>query len=748
MQRSICFVLFLVTCGCFGSVFAEAAIARDTEPLAQRYPQNTQYHGISISDDYAWLKASNWQQALSDPSLLPKEIKAYLQAENDYFNAKMRPTLPLQRQLYQELKSRIVIDDSTVPVVDGEYAYFWRYLPDKDYRLYFRRPVKAFKNKQTLFSLDSSPFDQLLLDVNSLARVLANNKPGFNLGAVKHSADHRFLAYSLDADGSEHYQIFVRDLSVLQPGKALSDHLVDTDGNLVWLLDGSGFFYVKLDDKGRPRWIWLHKLGTSQDKDTLIFESPANKGLTTSIWRTHDHRYFGIGVGDYQSGEIYFIDATKPTSNPRLLAKRKPDLQYSISLHNERLYIRTNADAANDFKIVTAPLKTPQRKYWQDLIPHKAGRMIVSIATFTNFLVRRERENGREYLVFRRFSDGAEHTLSFREAAYTLSFSSGYDFNTDTIRIIYSSLKTPQRIYDYNMKTHKLVLRKQQRIPSGFNRKDYMLRRLYATAHDGEKIPLTLLAHKNTLLDGSAPVFMMGYGAYGRSLHPYYRTNIFSLVDRGFIFVLAHVRGGMEKGYNWYKNGRLDKKSNSFNDFIAVENYLVKNKYTSAGRIIAYGASAGGMIMGVIANQSDKLLCGIVTDVPFVDVLNTMLDDSLPLTPSEWPEWGNPLKNNKDFKLIRSYSPYDNVRKKAYPHMMVLASASDSRVTYWEAAKWVAKLRAMRTNNNVLILRTDMSSGHSGATGRYTGLAGVAMIYAFAIKAVGGNRCSVNSPRT
>lgn len=733
MMRILILILTVVI---GGSVPVCSQAKQDNEPVAERRPVTSHYHGIPLRDDYAWLKAGNWQQAVKNPALLPDDIKAYLKAENDYFYAKMRPTFALQEKLYQELIGRVVEDDSSVPSVDNAYAYFRRDVPGKNYGLLLRRPTKAFKNRYELLSPEPSPFDKVLLDSN----LLAEGQPSFNLGAAKHSVDHNLLAYSVDYDGSEHYQIFVRNLN---SGKELSDHLVDTDGNMVWLLDGSGFFYVRLDSESRPRWVWLHRLGTDQEKDVLIYKTATDSGFTTSIWMTRNHKYFGIGVGDYQSGELYLIDAKKPVSQPCLLTRREPDLQYSISQHTDRLYIRTNADGADDFKIVTASLKHPQRKYWRDLVPHKAGRMIVSVGIFKNFMVRKERENGMERLVFRRLSDGVEHVLAFDEAAYSLGYSTGYEFNTENIRVYYSSLTTPARTYDYNMETRKLVLLKEQHIPSGHNISNYVTRRIFATAHDGEKIPVTVLYHKNTALDGTAPVFMQGYGAYGVSIHSHFRRNIFSLVDRGFILVLAHVRGGMEKGYAWYKNGRLDKKTNTFKDFISVARHLIAKKYTGAGRIIAYGASAGGMIMGYIANNTNNLFCAIVTDVPFVDVLNTMLDDSLPLTPSEWPEWGNPIKNVEDFKLIRSYSPYENVTAKAYPHMMVLASVSDSRVTYWEPAKWVAKLRALRTNDNVLMLRTDMSSGHSGVTGRYPGLRGIAMIYAFAIKAAAGSRCAV-----
>ena len=706
------------------------------EPLVKRDPVTTKYHGISITDDYAWLKADNWQQALKDPSVLPREIQNYLKAENDYFYEKMVSIVPLQKTLYQELIGRVVENDSTVPKVDNGYAYFWRDVQDKNYRILFRRPSSQFKSPDTLFSLEPSKYDELILDAN----VLAEGKSSFTLGATKHTQDHQLLAYSVDDDGSEHYQIFVRDL---RTGINLPDHLLGTDGNIVWLLDGSGFFYIHLNKNGRAKSVWRHRLGTSQDKDELIYETPEQSGFSTSVWLTRNHKYFGIGVGDYHTGEVYLIDAQKPQSQPQLITKKEPDLQYAVSQHADRLFIRTNADGADDFKIMLVPLITPQRKHWQELIRHKPGRFIVSMGIFANYLVRKERENGLERLVIHRLSDGKEHTVTIPQEAYSLNYSSGYEFNTNILRINYSSLTTPARVFDYDMEKREFVLRKQQRIPSGHIANDYITRRISAPAHDGEQIPVTLLYHKDTLLDGTAPVFMQAYGAYGQSQHAYFRANALSLVNRGFILVLAHVRGGMDKGYSWYTNGRLHNKTNTFKDFMSVTQYLIREKYTSPGRIVVYGSSAGGMIMGYAANQDSNLFCAMVMDVPFVDVLNTMLDESLPLTPGEWSEWGNPVRNIQDFKNILAYSPYQNINAKAYPHMLVLGSLSDSRVTYWEPAKWVARLRALRTNDNVLMLRTDMSSGHSGVTGRYRGLQGVAMIYAFAIKAVGGNRCSI-----
>lgn len=709
------------------------------EPRADRIMTERVLHGVKLQDEFAWLKAPNWQEALNDAEKLPSRIRNYLQAENRYFQAMMAPLVPLQKKLYQELRGRMVEDDATVPVVDGNWAYYWRYVPGKNHRQFLRRPVMDAVNQPDLFTVGRLPEDQLILDVNRLAL----DRPGFNLGSVKHSPDHRLLAYSIDNTGAESYRIQVRSLAT---GKDLNDTIDNSDGNFEWLVDGSGFLYVGLDSNRRARQVWKHRLGTPQSADKLVFEAPQESGFFTSVWRTRDDRFYGIGCGDFQTGEVYLIAVDDPQMQPRLIAAREPDLQYSINLHGDTLYIRTNADGANDFKIVTAPLKTPQRRYWKDLIPHRPGRFITSVGLFANHLVRKERENGLERLVIRRLSDGKEHALAFNEEAYSLGFSTGYTFDTPFVRLNYSSMITPPQIIDYHMETRQRLLRKQLAVPSGYDRRQYVTHRLQASAPDGEKVPVTLLYQQKTALDGTAPLLIQAYGAYGLSQHAHFRKHVFSLVDRGFVVALAHVRGGMDKGYAWYTGGRGLNKPNTFSDFLAVAHELIRQGYTHAGRIVAYAASAGGMIIGVAANQAPQLFCAMITDVPFVDVLNTMLDDSLPLTPSEWPEWGNPLTDKQAFETILSYSPYDNVRPQDYPHLLVLASLADSRVTYWEPAKWVARLRDKRTNDNALLLRTDMSSGHVGVSGRFSGLQGVAMIYAFAIKAINGRRCQVASP--
>ncbi|MET0651373.1 MAG: S9 family peptidase, partial [Hyphomicrobiaceae bacterium] len=408
--------------------------------------------------------------------------------------------------------------------------------------------------------------------------------------------------------------------------------------------------------------------------------------------------------------------------------------EYSVEHHGERLIITTNSDGAEDFRICEAPLASPGMANWREIIPHKPGRLIIETIAFKDHLVRLEREDGLPRIILRQFADGAEHAIAFAEEAYALGMSGGYEFDTTTLRFTYSSMTTPAQVFDYDMAQRTRVLRKTQEVPSGHNPDDYVTRRLLAPAADGEMVPVSVLYKKGTPLDGSAPLFLYGYGAYGITIPASFSTTRLSLVDRGFVFAIAHIRGGKEKGYRWYTDGKLKKKVNTFTDFIAAGEYLVAQRYTSRGRIVANGGSAGGMLMGVIANLAPELFLGIIADVPFVDVLNTMLDESLPLTPPEWPEWGNPIASKEDFETIRAYSPYENVAAKAYPHLFAFAGLTDPRVTYWEPAKWIARLRHLNTSSNLILLKTNMEAGHGGASGRFEALKELATDYAFALK--------------
>ncbi len=434
---------------------------------------------------------------------------------------------------------------------------------------------------------------------------------------------------------------------------------------------------------------------------------------------------------------MYLIDADRPESEPRLLVPRVHGHEYAVEHHGDRLIITTHSAGAEDFRICESPVGAPEQANWREVVAHKPGRLILETIAFQGHLVRLEREDGLPRIVVRRFADGAEHAVAFDEEAYSLGVSAGFEFDTTTVRFTYSSMTTPAQVFDYDMETRTRTLRKTQEVPSGHDPADYVTRRLYAPAADGETVPVSLLYRKGTPLDGSAPLFLYGYGAYGIAIPASFSTSRLSLVDRGFIFAIAHIRGGKDKGYRWYTEGKLEKKVNTFTDFIAAGEYLVKEGYTRRGRIVANGGSAGGMLMGVIANMAPELFLGIIADVPFVDVLNTMLDESLPLTPPEWPEWGNPITSKRDFDTIRSYSPYDNVAAKAYPHIFAYAGLTDPRVTYWEPAKWIARLRHRNTGTNMILLKTNMEAGHGGASGRFEALKEIAVDYAFALKIAG-----------
>jgi oligopeptidase B len=438
-------------------------------------------------------------------------------------------------------------------------------------------------------------------------------------------------------------------------------------------------------------------------------------------------------VHDHETAEVSLIDSADPSA-PRLVTPREPEHDYSVDHHNGRLIILTNSDGAEDYRIVEAPVDNPGRENWCEIEPHRPGRLILDVVAYRDFLVRLEREDGLPRIVVRRFDSGEEHAIAFAEEAYSLGISAGYENDTTTLRFTYSSMTTPAQVFDYDMSVRTRVLRKTQEIPSGHDPSRYVAQRVMAPARDGETVPISLVYRKETKLDGSAPLLLYGYGAYGMSMPAGFSTNALSLVDRGFIYAIAHVRGGKDKGYRWYKEGKREKKVNTFTDFIAAAEFLAREGFTARGRIVAHGGSAGGMLMGAVANMAPELFLGIIAEVPFVDVLTTMLDASLPLTPPEWPEWGNPIESEADYRTIAAYSPYDNVRTQIYPHILALAGLTDPRVTYWEPAKWVAKLRELATSDELILLRTNMEAGHAGASGRFERLKEVALAYAFALK--------------
>ena len=681
-------------------------------PVAGRRPVKTVHHGITRVDEYAWLRAPNWQEVMRDPSVLDPEIRDYLEAENTYLEEIMAATGDLRERLFQEMKGRIKEDDSSVPAPDGAWAYYTSFVTGGEYPLVCRRRLEGGD-------------EVVLLDGNAMAEGHAY----FSLGGASHSRDHRLLAYATDTKGSEYYTLRIKNLEI---GGDLDDEIIDTGGYGVWALDNRTLFYTKLDDNHRPYAIFRHELGTDASADVLVYREE-DPGFFAGVGATQSRRYIVIASHDHETSEVQLIDAAHPREAPRMVAARQTGHEYSVDHAGDRLIITTNEGGAEDFKIVEAPLDNWARENWREIEPHRPGRLILDATPFAGHLARLERENGLPRIVVRRWSDGAEHEISFAEEAYSLGLQSGYEFETTRIRFSYSSMTTPQQVFDYDMESRERVLRKTQEVPSGHDPDDYITRRVMAPAHDGEQIPVSLLYGKSTSLDGSAPLLLYGYGAYGISIPAGFSTNRLSLVDRGFVYAIAHIRGGKEKGYAWYKAGKREQKTNTFKDFISAGEYLVGERFAAPRRIVAQGGSAGGMLMGAVANMAPELFAGLIAEVPFVDVLTTMLDDTLPLTPPEWPEWGNPITSRDDYELIAGYSPYDNVAAKAYPNIIALGGLTDPRVTYWEPAKWVARLRALKTDDNLVLLKTNMEAGHGGASGRFKRLEEVALGFAFAL---------------
>ncbi|TMJ25361.1 MAG: S9 family peptidase [Alphaproteobacteria bacterium] len=685
-------------------------------PVAPRRPAPFTRHGITVTDDYGWLKDPDWQKVLRDPALLQPDIRAYLEAENRYAGEILRPTEALQRQLVAEMRGRIKEDDAGVPLPDGPFAYTWKYRQGGQHELVGRLPRNG------------GDF-QAILDGDALAKT----SDYFKFGGRRHSPDHRLEAWSADLRGSEYFTIRVRRWDT---GEDLADTITQAGGNVVWGLDSTFFFYVERDQNHRPLKVFRHRLGTLQTDDVLVYEEP-DQGWFTSISESASGRFLVISGGDHDTTEEHLLDLSDPNATPRLIAPRETGVRYGVADRGDELFILTNAGDAIDFRIATAPLATPDRAHWRELIPHRPGVYIISTALFAGHLVRLERENALPSIVIRDLASGAEHSIAFDEAAYSLDMQDGYEFETATLRLSYSSMTTPVEIYDYDMATRQRSLRKRQEIPSGHDPSRYVTTRLFATAQDGAEVPVSLLHRRDVLPDGSAPMLLYGYGSYGMAMPASFSSNRLSLVDRGFVYAIAHIRGGADKGWGWYLAGKREKKTNSFDDFIAAGRALVERGYSSAGRIVAHGGSAGGMLMGAVANRAPALFAGIVAEVPFVDVLNTMLDDTLPLTPPEWPEWGNPITDAEAFRTILGYSPYDNVAAQRYPAILAMAGLTDPRVTYWEPAKWVARLRATMTGGGPVLLHTNMGAGHGGASGRFSRLDEVAIAYAFALLAAG-----------
>ena len=685
-------------------------------PQTDKRPVSDTRHGITRVDEYAWLRDPDWQAMFKDPSILKSDIRAHLEAENAYLEAAMADTADLQKALVAEMRGRIKEDDSSVPEPDGPYAYGMRYETGGEHPVHIRTPREGGEA-------------EILLDGDREAK----GKDYFRLAGASRSPDHARLLWGYDDKGSEFYKLAIRDLA---SGQDIADTIENTSGSIGWTADSSAFLYAAVDDNHRPNRIYLHRIGTPQAEDVLIREEP-DAGYFMGVGGSRLNDRLFISVHDHETSECWILPADNPQAEPVCVAPRQTGVEYSLSEGGDVFFILTNSGGAKDFRIMEAPVDDPRPENWREIVPHKPGTLILGHAGFAGHLAWIERENGLPRIIIRDRATGEEHAIAFDEEAYSLGLHGAAEYDTAIIRFSYSSMTTPSELYEYNMATRERRLLKRQEVPSGHNPDDYVTRRVQVPARDGETVPVTLLYRRETPLDGSAPCLLYGYGAYGITIPAGFSGNSLSLVDRGFVYAVAHVRGGKDKGFRWYEEGKREKKVNTFTDFIDAARYLAAEGFTSADRIVAEGGSAGGMLMGAVANMAPDAFGAIIAAVPFVDVLNTMLDDTLPLTPPEWPEWGNPIESETDYNTIAAYSPYDNVRAQAYPPILAIAGLTDPRVTYWEPAKWVARLRDHSTSEKPVLFRINMAAGHAGASGRFRRLEEIAFEYAFALKVTG-----------
>lgn len=676
-------------------------------PVAPKVPRAITQHGHTRVDNYFWLRDRQ----------NPETIR-YLEAENAYADAVLEPLADLREQLYQEILGRIQQTDLSVPVRKGDYFYYSRTEEGKQYPIHCRKRG----------SLDAP--EEVLLDLNEIAKT----EQYVRLGNFAVSPDHRLLAYGLETSGDETYTIYVKDLA---SGELLPDRIDNTYYGLEWTNDAQSLLYVTLDAAKRPYQCWRRRLGADAASDELLHQE-ADERFHLTLSKSRSEAFLFVNLDSAATSEVRYMEASGAAASMQTVAERRHDIEYDVTHHGELFYIRI-ADTGRNFRVVTAPVSNPDPSRWQEWIAHRAAVMVESVEAFENHLVVLEREDGIRRFEVYNLRDASRHRVTMPESVYTIAPTGNPEFHTNVLRFQYTSLVTPASIFDYNMDTGERVLRKQTPVLGGYDPTNYETIRLHAEAEDGVRVPISLLYRKGTARDGSHPMLLYGYGSYGISIDPSFSSERLSLVDRGFVFAIAHIRGGGDLGKTWHDAGKLKQKLNTFEDFIACAEHLIAEGYTSSDRLAIMGGSAGGLLMGAVINIWPELFHAVLAKVPFVDVLNTATDPTLPLTVIEYDEWGD--SNDEDFwDYIRSYSPYDNIERQDYPHMLVTAGLNDPRVSYWEPAKWVAKLRTMKTDDNLLLLKTDMTSGHGGPSGRYDRLKETALDYAFLLHVVPGVR--------
>lgn len=688
-------------------------------PIPRREDTTRTQFGETRPDPYAWLRDANWQDVVVDPSRLSADIAEHLTAENTYTDDMLGDTKALQDRLVTELRGRMVEREEGVPVRDKDWFYSERYEEGAEHPLFTRYPIGADQRP------DKSR-EEILLDADALSE----GHDFFDLGDVAHSPDQHKLAWSVDNKGAENYRIYIKDMS---SGEVTDTGIADADGALMWVDDNESLLWMQRDREGRTRTVRRHRIGTDPVQDEVIFENHED-GMFLSLGGTADETYAIIARGDHDTSECWLWPLSGEGELTHVLP-RVEGVEYSVEHRNGVLTVLANANDARDFALWRMPVDCHDLDAADVMVPHRPGVLIIDQAQFAHFHVRMERENALPRIVVHDETSGAEHNIAFDEAAYALGLHEVEDTDVPVLRFSVSSPARPGRVFDYDMRTRERILRKETEIPSGHDPANYVCERIMVPARDGETIPVTLLRRKD--MDQPGPLLLYGYGAYGLTVPPGFSANRLSLVDRGVTFALAHVRGGKEKGYAWYEAGRMEHKENTFNDYVDVARYLIAEGHTAKGQIVAQGGSAGGLLMGAVANQAPELFAGILAQVPFTDVLTTMSDASLRLTPPEWPEWGNPIEDETAYRRMKGYCPVTNVANRPYPPLMATAGISDTRVTWWEPAKWVASLRYAAPNAGPYLLRTEMSAGHSGNSGRFAYLKEVAEEQAFVLKCFG-----------
>jgi oligopeptidase B len=698
-----------------------------TPPSAEQRPYSYERHGVTIEDPWHWLRDANYPN-VSDPDVL-----AYLHAENDYFEGWKKQHQELIDTLFEEMKGRIKEDESSVPVRDGDFLYWWAFRPGAQYRTWYRRRASTPLVPSAVEGRVSTS-----LDTNGEGRdgeiifdepVEAEGKEYFRLGAIEVSPDGKLLATLADYDGSERFELRIRDLAT---GKDVETVTKVGIGHPVWTSDSAGIVFTEVNDNWRSYRARYHRLGRPTEEDITLYEETEELGFSVGIGHSQDRSTIFVSTGDNATSEVRFVSAADPSQPLTLISRRKPNREYHVDAAHGKLWIHTNDDHVN-FRLAVADPANPEE--WETVIPGSDRVYLTGATAYRDHLAISSRVDGLDQLILRTY-EGQETRIPFEEASYSAFFIGNPEFAPAAYRLGYSSMVTPTTVYDYHPATDQLEVLKVQEVPSGYDGSKYVTERLMIDARDGVEVPVSVVYPKGFEKNGEGKLFLYAYGAYGHAIPPTFNTNRISLLDRGWACAIAHIRGGDDLGYKWFLDGKLTKRTNTFNDFVDVAKGLVSAKFTRPGRIAINGGSAGGELMGAVVNSDPELWGAVVADVPFVDVLNTMLDDTLPLTPGEWPEWGNPITDKEAFELIRSYSPYDNVKAQDYPPLLITGGLTDPRVTYWEPAKWAAKLRATKTDGNPLFLKINMGAGHGGKSGRWERLHEVAETYGFILTQV------------